>query len=491
MSARLNMNAIPLISWKGQTFQQLTNSIQKNGTINSTTNISTSIFATQPIKHYRREVASQSPTTCNPRTSLSIDMFSIPGGNTTNTSATNGLVNTLDFNITANKTEIPGSCESECVVGTPEQNARRRVRSSGMIKKQFDISNDRKTYYTDSKQYLNSRNKTFTQNQYNYLRKGDSSAIPGDSNSMNNIYTTNSTTDCKKYYLSSDTSFSYTWTHYADRVETTTDVSNNITSTSYVTTTSHPVDVPAGYYDIDTINTILQNSMISNYHYVLDANNIKVLFVKIVYNSSTDKFEIAYTPLNAAAFAANNYSYPLIETIYSPVSVDDSENIQGYKISNLPVDANISVVPWNFQATMKYVYISVSNNVFSQMVGFTAQTYPLDTSSGTNVTETSNYVPLIRSRYNRVYYKPNNSQFAQQGAVSSSSRIARLKYNSITNTANTYRTAYGPHVANALAYGVPANGYTVKDKEDPYATLKTPIFTSTGEMRCAIRGTCR
>lgn len=479
MSARLNMNAIPLISWKGQTFQQLTNSIQKNGEINANTNISTSIFATQPIKHYRREVASQSPTTCNPRISLSIDMFSIPGGNTTNTSATNGLVNTLDFNITANTTEIPGSCESECVIGTPEQNARRRVRSSGMIQKQFDISNDRKTYYTDSKQYLNSRNKTFTQNQYNYLRKGDSSAIPGDTISMNNIYTTNSTTDCKKYYLSSDTSFLYVWTHYDND-----GTGNPVTST-------HSVTVQAGHYDIDTINTILHNTMIENYHYALDANNIKVLFVKIIYNSYTDKFEITYTPMDSATFTTNNYSYPVIETIYGAVSVDDTLNGDGYKLSTLPADANISVVPWIFQATTKYVYISVSNNVFSQMIGFTAQTYPLDTSSGTSITETSNSVPLVRSRYNRVYYKPNNSQFAQQGAVSSSSRIARLKYNSITNTANSYRSAYGPHVANALAYGVPANGYTVKDKEDPYATLKTPIFTTTGEMRCAISGNCR
>ena len=103
MSARLNMNTIPLISWKGQTFNQLTNTIQKNGAIDTNINISRSIFSTQPIKHYRREIGVQSTSTCNPRTSLRIDMFSIPGGNITNTTATtNGLVNTLDFNITTN-----------------------------------------------------------------------------------------------------------------------------------------------------------------------------------------------------------------------------------------------------------------------------------------------------------------------------------------------------------------------------------------------------
>jgi hypothetical protein len=490
MSARLNMNAIPLISWKGQTFNQLTNTIQKNGMIDTNINISRSIFSTQPIKHYRREIGVQSTSTCNPRTSLSIDMFSIPGGNITNTTATtNGLVNTLDFNITTNSSEIPGSCESECVVGTPEQNALRRVRSSGMIKKQFDISNDKSSYYTDSRQYLNSRNKTFVQNQYNYLRKGEQSATPGDSLSISNIYTTNSTTDCKKFYLSSDTSFSYTWTHYNDTNVTTTDENGVETITSSDTNTSHQVDVPSGNYDIDTINTLLHNAMILNYHYVLDANNLKILFIKIVYNSSTDKFEITYTPMDNSSFSTKNYSYPLVHTeLNGPLSVDDSPT-SGIKLSDDAVGSDIT--PWNFQSTTKYVYLSVANNRFSQMIGFTHQTYPLDTSSGTNVTESSNYVPLIRSRYNRVYYKPNNSQFAQQGAVSSSSRIARLKYNSITKAASTYRTAYGEHVANALAYGVPSNGYTVKDKEDPYATLRTPIFTTTGEMRCAFGGKCR
>ena len=32
MSARLNMNPIPMIQWKGQTFNQITSYIKKNGT---------------------------------------------------------------------------------------------------------------------------------------------------------------------------------------------------------------------------------------------------------------------------------------------------------------------------------------------------------------------------------------------------------------------------------------------------------------------------
>lgn len=73
------------------------------------------------------------------------------------------------------------------------------------------------------------------------------------------------------------------------------------------------------------------------------------------------------------------------------------------------------------------------------------------------------------------FYKPNNSQFATQGAVSSSSRIARLKYNTITDTAYKYTAAYGTSTANALAYGVPDGGYTLKSRMG-YPNKQTPVF---------------
>ena len=78
-----------------------------------------------------------------------------------------------------------------------------------------------------------------------------------------------------------------------------------------------------------------------------------------------------------------------------------------------------------------------------------------------------------------LHYKPNNYQFAQQGAVSSSDLIARRRYNTITDAAASYRTAYGLHVANALAYGVPANGYTIKDKIG-YPNKTTPSVGKDG-----------
>ena len=62
-----------------------------------------------------------------------------------------------------------------------------------------------------------------------------------------------------------------------------------------------------------------------------------------------------------------------------------------------------------------------------------------------------------------VTYKPNNKQFAQQGAVTSSSLTTRINYNTINSAAAQTALPLGIATANALAYGVPSNGYTIKN----------------------------
>jgi len=85
------------------------------------------------------------------------------------------------------------------------------------------------------------------------------------------------------------------------------------------------------------------------------------------------------------------------------------------------------------------------------------------------------------TKYVPVYYKPSNSKFAQQGAVDAGCRLTRLKYDTITNSGNSMREAYGPSTANALAYGVPSNGYTIKDKVG-YPNKCTPKFPKYGDQ---------
>jgi hypothetical protein len=113
--------------------------------------------------------------------------------------------------------------------------------------------------------------------------------------------------------------------------------------------------------------------------------------------------------------------------------------------------------------------------------------YPTTQSVTSNQDFLSPNSPLIGQSFAPIYYKPNNPQFAQQGAVTASSLIARKKYDSITNSTANYRNAYGLQVANALAYGVPENGYTIKDKIG-YPNKKTPVVTSNGTYKtCEVR----
>ena len=65
----------------------------------------------------------------------------------------------------------------------------------------------------------------------------------------------------------------------------------------------------------------------------------------------------------------------------------------------------------------------------------------------------------------RTIYKPNNQQYSQQGSVSSSSRLTRLKNNTITKNGNTFKTAWGQQGANAGRYqGTSDSTYFLKTK---------------------------
>lgn len=70
---------------------------------------------------------------------------------------------------------------------------------------------------------------------------------------------------------------------------------------------------------------------------------------------------------------------------------------------------------------------------------------------------------------NVVYYKPNNNTFSQDGAVSSGSRLQRLKYNSITTSANLSSTA--PRYRTTLSLQQPFNPVNTTSQQTQ-STLK-------------------
>lgn len=440
----------PIIAWKGKTFSQVTSIIRKNNTglnrISSKDKVS--MFLPPPLRIYRREIANHDLSNCYFRTSSSIDELNRPGGSIINSAINNpkGLVNTIDFNYVNNTTEHPSLCKtaSQCV----ENNAKRRVRSSGMIKKQFDISKNNDTYHTNTKQYLVSRNRTFQQNQYNFIRQGDSTAKPGDALSVSNIYSPNGLNHCKKYVLITDVSFQYQW----------------------IDATYNTVTIPAGSYSIEDINIAFQYAMDNNYHYYVKAGSSSHTYLlNIAYNTFYKKIELQVTLAGSNAIDLNNYSLPINE----------------YRRT---------ITSWSTPAYYVVPGFEILSNQFSNAIGFTAGLYPSIpiTSNSSNSQAVlrsqsfySTFTPGIQPLYKPLYYKPSNPQFAQQGGVSASSLITRVRYNAITENASVFYNALGKEVGNALAYGVPDNGYTIKDKIG-FPLKKTPVFSkySNGFKTC-------
>ena len=98
-----------------------------------------------------------------------------PGGSfKTNETVTNSSLAAF-----TNEKDINNKLETCFSLMSTQKNALQRVRSSNIIKP---------NYCVDSKQYLQKRGITIEQNQYNYLRSGDSSTKPGTINSLSNVY---------------------------------------------------------------------------------------------------------------------------------------------------------------------------------------------------------------------------------------------------------------------------------------------------------------
>ena len=162
MSATLDLNPTRVVSWKGLTIKQVNSKILKNeGQVFGNKNF----FRANPVKLPRRELLSASNTTCNSRVSVKIDNINAPGGTTSNSSGSNignSISLTNEIQVPNNSCEYPGTCNTYT---SPVDNARRRVRSSGMVRQKYHETSNNKSYHTNTKEYLHSRNMTYKQNQ--------------------------------------------------------------------------------------------------------------------------------------------------------------------------------------------------------------------------------------------------------------------------------------------------------------------------------------
>jgi hypothetical protein len=81
-------------------------------------------------------------------------------------------------------------------------------------------------------------------------------------------------------------------------------------------------------------------------------------------------------------------------------------------------------------------------------------------------------------------YKPNNSEFAVQGPVSSSTRMLKLNYDTITQNANSFYMAWGAQGANAGSYqGTSTTPYFLKSKN--YICNQNDFYMRGNKRECA------
>jgi hypothetical protein len=244
-----------------------------------------------------------------------------------------------------------------------------------------------------------------------------------------NLYSAGGLSHCPQPYISvknNNNKFSYRWI-------------NNVT---------YDVVIPDGEYNIYQLNNILQNVMIQNTHYFKSVVNDVYYF--LLYLSYDDLNKVVVLETKPYGNYLNNINYTINPT----------------PLSN-----------WNTVVTPVQVAFQIPNTKFQNIIGFTAGTY------GAAI-QTSNITPHITSNYVSMNYKPNNPQFGQQGAVSSSTLISRKRYDTITDVGAKMKAPYGSATANALAYGVTDHQYTLKDKIG-FPLKRTPVISKyTGEVRC-------
>ena len=461
-----------LVSWKGRTVHEIVHRNLQNAQVNPTTNkYSLVLFRAAPLKHFRKETPFTLVNANNPQSTFhfggggggggssgwtnfrekrSIDEINRPGGCTVSTTATTDP-NKLGYEMCMGPNGSGGwiVLDPSPSVSNPRQtncsdarNALRRVRSSGTIPHTYLNNRNNATYCTSTKQYLDSRQRSFAQNTFQYFRSGNSNVLPGSPLAKSNVYAAQGTNHClstaNKYFLSTTTTFDYFFPN---------------TTTTTVSFIQRTVSIPGGqYYDIDALNNLLFRAQVANG--------------------------------DAYSTRENNYAYL---------------NFYYDNISRRIVVAAYAVYV-SAAATYAYPYISVTNADFSQLMGFAVQgTYP---PAGTPVTDTrqAGTLPLLAYStlpfslvpvsFRELTYKPNNYQYSQQGGVSASERILRLKYNTINSNAATYETPYGRQVANALAYSV-SDGvfHSLKDKIGFPLPKYIKVEPTTGQVICCRRET--
>ena len=217
--------------------------------------------------------------------------------------------------------------------------------------------------------------------------------------------------------------------------------------------------------------------------------------------SSTDCPTCNDSSNNTSTFKINipsskNNNYTVHKTIYT----DTSNNIYG-KCINYHQDlvviksAQTNISNKYFSSTKSYLqsrcktyqqklsinkkdgvtYLDANGNLL----------HPSDSPTGPQVFNTSNCPLNCSTETDNVttIYKKSNRNFSVDGAVSSSTRLAKLKYDTITKNGASFRSAYGEQAANAGKYhGDNFSPYFIKNKSE--TTICKPYNRNGSKTAC-------
>ena len=109
--------------------------------------------------------------------------------------------------------------------------------------------------------------------------------------------------------------------------------------------------------------------------------------------------------------------------------------------ANTMINANVPTGSNGFP-TKKY-YTSNAEYMKARCMTYNQKQFHFTTGPGGSLEANccGNEAGYVSGNCRAVVYKPNNSKFSTQGAVSSSSRLVRLKYNTITNSSGPNRNS--------------------------------------------------
>ncbi len=312
---------------------------------------------------------------------------------------------------------------SECCTPTY---AALRTRSTGNRPKQF---------ITDTATYLQSRGKTWTTDIYNF----------GDS-----IQTENSNILTTQHFKPGKLT----------RRDATITLSNQSTIAfqyQWLNGDVYDVVLQKGKHNLETVNLALRNTMFTNKHYLIDTlhQNKNIFFLRFVYDSKNNCNQIQCTGLDSKIYDASRYK---------------------------PWTSYSTAVDWMLPDYTLVPRIIFNNAEFATALGFSNEAYPpqsIDGDYGTQpptvTSQEQNYFannsfyfangdvnPTIKSKFVSFVYRPLNTYFAQNGAVSASAFVSKKKYNTVTNNAVNYFSGHYRRFDDSAITAAAVAGYSQK-----------------------------